>query len=136
MADQHEMLLATRTYGVLMGRVEAGCLDLSGSSQHSERWTEAGDKRSRRGQRSFGRLIPKVLVDDDPATVCRRARCAGAGGRTAGLIALSTDSGGTGLNHFRDGLFLLAGMHQPIPPDRTCVTPIPGRRVAFRTTST
>jgi hypothetical protein len=42
-ADQHEMLLATRTSGVLMGRVEAGCLDPSGSSQHSERWTEAGD---------------------------------------------------------------------------------------------
>jgi hypothetical protein len=43
-------------------------------------------------------------------------RSAGAGGRTAGFIAQSPDTGGAGLNHLHDGLFLLAGMHDQIPP--------------------
>src|SRR5450755_1344023 len=42
MLDPREAMLATRTYGVLTGRVKAGRLDPAGTSSHDQIWIDAG----------------------------------------------------------------------------------------------
>jgi uncharacterized protein YukJ len=121
MVDPRLMLLATRTYGVLAGRVKAGRLDPSGKTPHYEIWIEAGDNyRVAVNVRSVD--TSDVLVHYDPAyrLPTKRDLPALAAG-APGFTALSTGAGGAGLDYLRDGLFPLVDMH-PIPPDGTGVT--------------
>ncbi len=121
MLDPRAALLATRTYGVLIGRVKAGRLDPSGASPHYEIWIDAGRPyRIAVNVRSVDGS--EVLVHYDPAYGSPTKRdlpvlAAGA----PGFIPLETGPGGAGLDYLRDGLFALADMH-PIPPDGTGVT--------------
>jgi uncharacterized protein YukJ len=121
MVDARMMLMATRTYGVLTGRVKAGRLDSGGNSPHYEIWIDAGTGyRVAVNVRSVDGS--EVLVHYDPAygLATKRELPALAAG-PPGFSALSTGPAGAGLDYLRDGLFPLADMH-PIPPDGTGVT--------------
>jgi uncharacterized protein YukJ len=121
MVNARMMLMATRTYGVLTGRVKAGRLDPGGNSPHYEIWIDAGeDYRVAVNVRSVDGS--EVLVHYDPAygLPTKRDLPALAAG-PSGFTALSTGPAGAGLDYLRDALFSLADMH-PIPPDGTGVT--------------
>jgi uncharacterized protein YukJ len=119
--SSREALLATRTYGVLVGAVKAGRLDPAGNSPHFEIWIEAGaNYRVAVNVRSVDGS--EVLVHYDPAyglPTKRDLAALAAGG--PGFTPLATGPRGAGLDYVRDGLFALADMHA-IPPDGTGVT--------------
>jgi uncharacterized protein YukJ len=121
MLDPREAMLATRTYGVLTGRVKAGRLDPAGNSPHYEIWIDAGGNyRLAVNVRSVDRS--EVLVHYDPAYVLPTKRdLAALAAGPPGFTPLPTGAGGGGLDYLRDGLFPLADMH-PIPPDGMGVT--------------
>jgi uncharacterized protein YukJ len=121
MVDARAVLLATRTYGVLTGRVRGGRLDPGGNSPHYEIWIDAGTGyRVAVNVRSVDGS--EVLVHYDPAYgfATKRDLPALAAG-PSGFMALSTGPAGAGLDFLRDALFAPADMH-PIPPDGTGVT--------------
>jgi uncharacterized protein YukJ len=121
MFDSRAAMLATRTYGVLVGRVKAGRLDPAGNSPHYEIWIAAGENyRVAVNVRSVDGS--EVLVHYDPAYALPTKRdLAGLAAGAPGLRALTTGPGGAGLDYVRDALFPLADMHR-IPPDGTGVT--------------
>jgi len=121
MQRTREALLVDRTYGVLVGSVKDGQLDVGGNSPHYEIWIEAGaNYRIAVNVRSVDKS--QVLVHYDPAYALPTkldlpALAAGA----PGFALLSTGPGGAGLDYLRDGLFDINDMHA-IPPDGTGVT--------------
>lgn len=121
MLDPRAAMLATRTYGVLVGRVKAGRLDPAGNSPHYEIWISGGeDYRVAVNVRSVDGS--EVLVHYDPAYALPTKRdLAALAGGPPGFTPLATGANGAGLDYVRDALFPLDDMH-PIPPDGTGVT--------------
>jgi len=121
MPSQHDIALAARTYGVLVGSVKAGKLDPGGASPHYEIWIDAGENyRIAVNVRSVDNS--EVLVHYDPGYTdpTKRDLPALAAG-PHGFTALETGPGGAGLDYLRDGLFPIGDMQQ-IPPEGSGVT--------------
>jgi uncharacterized protein YukJ len=112
-----------RTYGILVGRVHDGVIDLegTGSSQHYEIWIEADTNyrvavnvRSVDDSNVFAFLDPTFT---NPTKLDLPTRASGA----PGFTPLKTGPNGEGLDYLRDNLFPLDRMAQ-IPPEGSGVT--------------
>jgi hypothetical protein len=123
-------MLATRTYGVLTGRVKAGRLDPAGNSAHYQIWIDAGvNYRIAVNVRSVDKS--EVLVHYDPTYVLptKRDLPALAAG-PPGFTPLPTGAGGAGLDYLRDDLFPLPPLRSPSVTAFTIRAAM--RRSAFR----
>lgn len=115
---------AQRTYGVLVGKVAAGQLNLTGNSPHYEIWIKAGtvDYRVAVNVRSVDGS--NVLVHYDPRyTNPTKLNLAALATQPATFHPLPTGVQGHGLDYLHDQppLFTITDMH-PVPADGAGVT--------------
>jgi uncharacterized protein YukJ len=107
---------ARRTYGILVGTIKDGTLNMEGQSPHYEIWVKAdGDYRIAVNVRSVDDSnVVALFVPDfkSPTKLDLPTRARGA----QGFTALRTGPGGEGLDYLRDGLFPIGSM-APIPPE-------------------
>ncbi len=117
----HDARLASRTYGVLVGKVKDGRFNAGGASPHYEIWIEA-DVSYRLAVNVRSVDTSEVLAHYDPAyTLPTKRDLPTLAAGEPGFTALATGPGGLGLDYVRDGLFRLADMQQ-IPPDGSGIT--------------
>ena len=112
---------ATRTYGVLVGKIQDGQMKSGGQSPHYEIWIKADSNyRIAVNVRSVDGSDVLAFFDPDfksPTKLDLPTRAAG----KAGFTPLRIGSTGQGLDYLRDGLFPVEQMAS-IPPEGAGVT--------------
>ena len=102
---------AKRTYGVLVGQVKAGRLDVAGNSPHYQIWIANGDDNHRAAVnvRSVDGSDVQALFVPEFATTSPKLDLRALATR-GGFTPLSTGPGGTGLDYLRDGVVDVAAL--------------------------